>query len=402
MALNPRTRGPRRVLLSFVVLILALGGLVVGAHLWGSGQLTPKLGLDLEGGTEMVLEPVLSDSTATVNQGQLDQARDIIQQRVDANGVAEAMVTTQGGRNIVVSIPGQPTADQLQAIRKPSRLRFRAVLEAGAGQPTPTSTTTATATGTSTVKPSATATTSSPAFTPAAGNTLSGSPALVPPALRADTTTPSTSPTGPVTTATAPSTSTSTSASTSGGSTSTPTAKPTSASDLAWVTPALQAEFSYKNTMEVPKIEKISLNMGVGEATQNAKLIDGAVAEMASIAGQKPVVTKARKAIAGFKIREQQAIGTMVTLRGARMYEFLDRFVTVALPRVRDFRGISGRSFDGRGNYNVGVKEQIIFPEIEYDKVDALRGLNISITTTAKTDAEAKALLAAFRFPFKN
>ena len=249
MALNPRTRGPRRVLLSFVVLILALGGLVVGAHLWGSGQLTPKLGLDLEGGTEMVLEPVLSDSNATVNQGQLDQARDIIQQRVDANGVAEAMVTTQGGRNIVVSIPGQPTADQLQAIRKPSQLRFRAVLEAGAGQPTPTSTSTATATGTSTVKPSATATTSSPAFTPAAGNTLSGSPALVPPALRADTTTPSTSPTGPVTTATAPSssTSTSTSASTSGGSTSTPTAKPTSASDLAWVTPALQAEFTALN-----------------------------------------------------------------------------------------------------------------------------------------------------------
>ena len=160
--------------------------------------------------------------------------------------------------------------------------------------------------------------------------------------------------------------------------------------------------FGYKNAMEVPKITKITLNMGVSEAVADKKVMDNAVADLTKIAGQKPVVTKAKKAIAGFKIREQQAIGTMVTLRGARMYEFLDRFVTVALPRVRDFRGISGRSFDGRGNYNVGVKEQIIFPEIEYDKVDALRGLNISITTTAKTDAEAKALLAAFRFPFKN
>ena len=142
--------------------------------------------------------------------------------------------------------------------------------------------------------------------------------------------------------------------------------------------------------------------MGVGEAVADRKVMDNAVADLAKIAGQKPVVTKARKAIAGFKIREGQPIGAMVTLRGVRMYEFLDRFVTVALPRVRDFRGISGRSFDGRGNYNVGVKEQIIFPEIEYDKVDMLRGLNISITTTAKTDEEAKALLQAFRFPFKN
>ena len=168
------------------------------------------------------------------------------------------------------------------------------------------------------------------------------------------------------------------------------------------VAPGLMKQFGYKSPMEVPRITKITLNMGVSEAVADKKVMDNAVADLTKIAGQKPVVTKARKAIAGFKIREQQAIGTMVTLRGARMYEFLDRFVTVALPRVRDFRGISGRSFDGRGNYNVGVKEQIIFPEIEYDKVDALRGLNISITTTAKTDAEAKALLAAFRFPFKN
>ena len=168
------------------------------------------------------------------------------------------------------------------------------------------------------------------------------------------------------------------------------------------IAPALTKQFGYKSPMEVPRITKITLNMGVSEAVADKKVMDNAVADLTKIAGQKPVVTKARKAIAGFKIREQQAIGTMVTLRGARMYEFLDRFVTVALPRVRDFRGISGRSFDGRGNYNVGVKEQIIFPEIEYDKVDALRGLNISITTTAKTDAEAKALLAAFRFPFKN
>jgi large subunit ribosomal protein L5 len=168
------------------------------------------------------------------------------------------------------------------------------------------------------------------------------------------------------------------------------------------VAPELIKQFGYKSPMEVPRITKITLNMGVSEAVADKKVMDSAVADLTKISGQKPVVTKAKKAIAGFKIREGQAIGTMVTLRGVRMYEFLDRFVTVALPRVRDFRGISGRSFDGRGNYNVGVKEQIIFPEIEYDKVDALRGLNISITTTAKTDEEAKALLAAFRFPFKN
>ena len=168
------------------------------------------------------------------------------------------------------------------------------------------------------------------------------------------------------------------------------------------VAPELMKKFGYKSPMEVPRITKITLNMGVSEAVADKKVMDNAVADLTKLAGQKPVVTKAKKAIAGFKIREQQAIGTMVTLRGARMYEFLDRFVTVALPRVRDFRGISGRAFDGRGNYNVGVKEQIIFPEIEYDKVDALRGLNISITTTAKNDEEAKALLAAFRFPFKN
>jgi large subunit ribosomal protein L5 len=168
------------------------------------------------------------------------------------------------------------------------------------------------------------------------------------------------------------------------------------------VAPALKEQFGYKSVMEVPRITKITLNMGVSEAVADKKVMDHAVGDLTKIAGQKPVVTKARKAIAGFKIREQQPIGCMVTLRGAQMYEFLDRFVTVALPRVRDFRGISGKSFDGRGNYNVGVKEQIIFPEIEYDKVDALRGLNISITTTAKTDAECKALLAGFRFPFKN
>ena len=168
------------------------------------------------------------------------------------------------------------------------------------------------------------------------------------------------------------------------------------------VAPELMKKFGYKSPMEVPRITKITLNMGVSEAVADKKVMDNAVADLTKIAGQKPVVTKAKKAIAGFKIREGQAIGSMVTLRGTRMYDFLDRFVTVALPRVRDFRGISGRSFDGRGNYNVGVKEQIIFPEVEYDKVDALRGLNISITTTAKNDEEAKALLAAFRFPFKN
>ncbi|MEY3971299.1 MAG: ribosomal protein [Pseudomonadota bacterium] len=168
------------------------------------------------------------------------------------------------------------------------------------------------------------------------------------------------------------------------------------------VAPALMAKFGYKSKMEVPRLTKITLNMGVGEAVSDKKVIEAAVADLTKIAGQKPVVTKARKAIAGFKIREGYPIGCMVTLRGARMFEFLDRFVTVALPRVRDFRGISGKSFDGRGNYNIGVKEQIIFPEIEYDKVDAVRGLNISVTTTAKTDAEAKALLAGFKFPFKN
>ena len=168
------------------------------------------------------------------------------------------------------------------------------------------------------------------------------------------------------------------------------------------VVPNLVQKFGYKSIMEVPRITKITLNMGVGEAVADKKVMDNAVGDLTKIAGQKPVVTKSRKAIAGFKIREGQPIGCMVTLRGERMFEFLDRFVTVALPRVRDFRGISGRSFDGRGNYNVGVKEQIIFPEIEYDKVDALRGLNVSITTTAKTDEEAKALLSEFRFPFKN
>ena len=161
-------------------------------------------------------------------------------------------------------------------------------------------------------------------------------------------------------------------------------------------------KFGYTSPMQVPRLTKITLNMGVSEAVSDKKVMDNAVADLTKIAGQKPVVTLAKKPIAGFKIREGQAIGCMVTLRGEHMWEFLDRFITVALPRVRDFRGISGRSFDRRGNYNIGVKEQIIFPEIEYDKVDALRGLNISITTTAKTDDECKALLSAFRFPFKN
>ena len=168
------------------------------------------------------------------------------------------------------------------------------------------------------------------------------------------------------------------------------------------VVPQLTTQFGYKSPMQVPRLTKITLNMGVSEAVADKKVMEHAVGDLTKIAGQKPVVTKARKAIAGFKIREEQAIGCMVTLRGVRMYEFLDRFVTIALPRVRDFRGVSGRAFDGRGNYNIGVKEQIIFPEIEYDKVDALRGLNISITTTAKTDEECKALLTAFHFPFKN
>ncbi len=168
------------------------------------------------------------------------------------------------------------------------------------------------------------------------------------------------------------------------------------------IVPELFKKFGYKSVMEVPRLTKITLNMGVSEAVSDKKVMDNAVADLTKISGQKPVVTKSRKAIAGFKIRENVPIGTMVTLRGVRMYEFLDRFVTIALPRVRDFRGISGRAFDGRGNYNVGVKEQIIFPEIDYDKIDALRGLNISITTTAKTDDECKALLSAFKFPFKN
>lgn len=164
----------------------------------------------------------------------------------------------------------------------------------------------------------------------------------------------------------------------------------------------LREKFGYKSSMEVPRITKITLNMGVGEAVGDKKILENAVGDMTKIAGQKPVVTKARKAIAGFKIREGYPIGCMVTLRGTRMFEFLDRFITIALPRVRDFRGVGGKGFDGRGNYNVGVKEQIIFPEIEYDKIDALRGMNISITTTAKTDEEAKALLGAFKFPFKS
>ena len=168
------------------------------------------------------------------------------------------------------------------------------------------------------------------------------------------------------------------------------------------VAPELSKKFEYKSVMEIPRITKITLNMGVGEAVGDKKILENAVGDMTKIAGQKPVVTKARKSIAGFKIREGYPIGCMVTLRGAAMYEFLDRLITVALPRVRDFRGVSGRAFDGRGNYNIGVKEQIIFPEIEYDKIDALRGMNISITTTAKTDDEAKSLLAAFKFPFRN
>lgn len=168
------------------------------------------------------------------------------------------------------------------------------------------------------------------------------------------------------------------------------------------VVPGLMDQFKYSSSMQVPRLEKITLNMGLSEAVNDKKIIEAAVSDLSKIAGQKPVVTKAKKAIAGFKIREGYPIGCMVTLRGQAMYEFLDRLVTVALPRVRDFRGVSGRAFDGRGNYNMGVKEQIIFPEIEYDKIDMLRGLNVSITTSAKSDAECKALLAAFHFPFKN
>lgn len=168
------------------------------------------------------------------------------------------------------------------------------------------------------------------------------------------------------------------------------------------IVPELMKKFGYKTTMQVPRITKITLNMGVGEAVNDKKLVDAAVGDMTKIAGQKPMVTRTRKAIANFKIRENMPIGCMVTLRGERMYDFFDRLVTVAFPRVRDFRGVSGRAFDGRGNYNIGLKEQIIFPEIEYDKIDRLRGMNISITTTAKSDEEAKALLAGFSFPFRN
>ncbi len=168
------------------------------------------------------------------------------------------------------------------------------------------------------------------------------------------------------------------------------------------VVPDLIKRFGYKSVMEVPRITKITLNMGVGEAVGDKKIMEHAVGDMTKIAGQKPVVTKSRKSIAAFKIRDGYPIGCMVTLRRERMYEFLDRLITVAIPRIRDFRGIGGKGFDGRGNYSMGVKEQIIFPEIEYDKIDALRGMNITITTTAKTDAEAKALLSAFKFPFKN
>jgi len=168
------------------------------------------------------------------------------------------------------------------------------------------------------------------------------------------------------------------------------------------VVPDLMKQFGYKTMMQVPRISKITLNMGVGETTMDKKILDNAVADMNKIAGQKPVVTKAKTSIATFKVRKDYPVGCMVTLRGKRMFEFLDRLVSVAIPRIRDFRGISGRAFDGRGNYSLGIKEQIIFPEIEYDKIDALRGMNISITTTAKTDEEARALLAAFRFPFKS
>jgi large subunit ribosomal protein L5 len=168
------------------------------------------------------------------------------------------------------------------------------------------------------------------------------------------------------------------------------------------VVPQLMKEFGYDNVMQVPRITKIALNMGVGEAVGNKKILENAVADMAKIAGQKPVTTKARVSVASFKIRDGWPIGCKVTLRRAKMYEFLDRLINVSLPRVRDFRGVSGRSFDGRGNFNMGVKEQIIFPEIDFDAVDAMRGMDIAITTTAKTDAEAKALLAAFSFPFRN
>ena len=166
------------------------------------------------------------------------------------------------------------------------------------------------------------------------------------------------------------------------------------------VRPALIQEFSYENALEAPRIEKIVINMGVGEATSDSKKINAAVAELTAIAGQKPVITKARKSIATFKLREGMNIGCKVTLRRQRMYEFLDRLITIALPRVRDFRGVSGKSFDGRGNYTLGLKEQLVFPEIDYDKVEKVRGMDIVICTTAKTDAEAKALLKGFQMPF--
>ena len=168
------------------------------------------------------------------------------------------------------------------------------------------------------------------------------------------------------------------------------------------VVPELTQKFGYKSKMEVPRITKVTLNMGVGEAVADKKVLENAMSDLVKIAGQKPITTKARKSIAGFKIRTGYPIGCMVMLRGPRMFEFIDRLVTVALPRVRDFRGISGKGFDGRGNYSMGLKEQIIFPEIEYDRIDALRGMNISVTTTAKTDDEARALLGAFKFPFRN
>jgi large subunit ribosomal protein L5 len=168
------------------------------------------------------------------------------------------------------------------------------------------------------------------------------------------------------------------------------------------IVPELMQKHGYKTVMQVPRIKKITINMGVGETTTDKKILDHAVADMQKIAGQKPVVTKARRSIANFKVRAGFPVGCMVTLRGARMYEFLDRLVNLAMPRIRDFRGVSNRAFDGRGNYSLGFKEQIIFPEIEYDKIDALRGMNIAITTTAKTDDEARSLLAAFRFPFKH
>ncbi|QGU32789.1 50S ribosomal protein L5 [Thermochromatium tepidum] len=167
------------------------------------------------------------------------------------------------------------------------------------------------------------------------------------------------------------------------------------------IVPQLKARFGYKSVMQVPKIEKITLNMGVGEAVADKKIMDYAVADLRAIAGQQPIVTYARKSVAGFKIREGWPIGCKVTLRRARMYEFLDRLISIAIPRIRDFRGLSPKSFDGRGNYSMGVREQIIFPEIDYDKIDALRGLDITITTTARTDEEGRALLEAFNFPFR-